>query len=491
MRHIVLSLLLICSGVSSGVVSAGGLLSGNLPDFTPLVEKVGPTVVNISTKYAPKKSHGRQLPELNIPGFPNDHQFNELFRHFFGEQGGLGGFGDGFGRNNGGIDGHKTQSLGSGVIISSDGYILTNHHVIDKASEIIVKLADGRELVAEVIGSDSRTDVALIKISATGLPAAKLGRKKPAKVGEWVMAIGSPFGFDYSATVGIISATGRSLPKENYVPFLQTDVAINPGNSGGPLFDLDGNVIGVNSMIYSKSGGFMGLSFAIPIEIAMNVVDQLRDNGKVSRGWLGVLIQDVTRELAESFGMEKPDGALVAQIMEDGPAANSDLQVGDIILKFNGKPVSSNTALPPIVGQVAAGSSVPVIVLRKGSKKKIMVTVGELPDESDNSSQVTKNGKQQRVDKRLGVAVSNPTKEQRKRVKVRSGGVVIDVVENDSPAQRAGIRAGDMLVMLAGVDIQNTNHFASVLKKLPAGKTVLAYVVRESGAIFIAIKLLK
>ena len=288
----------------------------NLPDFTELVEENSGAVVNISTTKQNEVKRGLP-PGMDIPDLPEDNPFGDLLRRFFGEHGGDG------------EDFFNSRSLGSGFIISKDGYVITNHHVVKGADEIIVKLNDRRELVAELVGSDPRSDIALLKLNATDLPTVRIGSSDDVKVGQWVLAIGSPFGFDASVTAGIVSAKGRSLPSENYVPFIQTDVAINPGNSGGPLFDLDGNVVGINSQIYTRSGGFMGLSFAIPMEVAMDVVDQIKTHGYVSRGWLGVYIQEVTRELAESFGMDKPAGALVAKILPDSPAEESDIKVGD------------------------------------------------------------------------------------------------------------------------------------------------------------------
>jgi len=341
-----------------------------LPDFTGMVEKYSPAVVNISTKQS--RSVRRQLRrDFMIPDLPEDSPFNEFFRRFFGEDGG----GEPKDKK------FNTHSLGSGFIISQDGYVLTNNHVVEEADEIIIRLSDRREFEAQVIGTDRQSDTALLKINAQGLPVVSLGKSSKLKVGEWVLAIGSPFGFDHSVTAGIVSAKGRSLPSENYVPFIQTDVAINPGNSGGPLFNLDGEVVGVNSQIYSRTGGFMGLSFAIPIEVAMNVADQLRDTGRVSRGWLGVLIQDVTRELADSFGMDHPRGALVSRVLPDSPAQAAQLQPGDIILKYNGTKLDNSTELPPLVGQSPVGEMARLTLLRQGKKLKVEVTIGELPEE--------------------------------------------------------------------------------------------------------------
>ena len=363
---------------------AGALLSGllcvllmalaadstarSLPDFTDLVEQNSAAVVNISTTQKKPATRPGLPPGMEIPGLPENSPFNEFFRRFFGE---------------GEPEEFDAQSLGSGFIISQDGYVISNNHVIKNADEVVVRLNDRREFVAEVVGADERSDVALLKIEADNLPAVRVGSSSALKVGEWVLAIGSPFGFEHTVTAGIVSAIGRSLPRENYVPFIQTDVAINPGNSGGPLFNLSGEVVGVNSQIFSRTGGFMGLSFAIPIDVAMNVVSQLRDKGRVSRGWLGVLIQDVTRELAESFKMRKPAGALVAKVLPDSPASEAGFEVGDIVLEFNGRGVSRSSDLPPIVGQTPVGTRVPVRILRNGESKTLYVKTAELPGEEE------------------------------------------------------------------------------------------------------------
>ncbi|MDX1811833.1 MAG: Do family serine endopeptidase, partial [Gammaproteobacteria bacterium] len=317
---LLLVLLLVTSSVSASN-------SRGLPDFTDLVEKYGPAVVNIST-IQNNSNHVKDEIKRRMPDLPEGSPFNDWFKHFFDDDGGEGG---------GGFNGEspKAQSLGSGFIISNDGYILTNNHVIEDAEKIVVRLSDRRELDAELVGKDKRSDLAVLRIKADHLPVVKLGDSSKLKPGEWVLAIGSPFGFDYSVTAGIVSAKGRSLPRENYVPFIQTDVAINPGNSGGPLFNLDGQVVGINSQIYSRTGGYMGVSFAIPINVAMIVADQLKKNGEVKRGWLGVLIQDVTRDLAESFNMDKPHGALVARVLPDSPAEAAGFQAGDIVVEFN------------------------------------------------------------------------------------------------------------------------------------------------------------
>jgi serine protease Do len=315
-----------------------------LPDFADLVEKQGPAVVNVSTT-STSRGGGAQSP------VPEDDPFYDFFRRFGPPQ----------------PKDYETRSLGSGFIVSADGYILTNAHVVDMADDVTVKLNDKREFKAKVIGADKRTDVAVIKIEATGLPAVRIGDPEKLRVGEWVLAIGSPFGFESTVTAGIVSAKGRSLPQENYVPFIQTDVAINPGNSGGPLFNLKGEVVGINSQIYSRTGGFMGLSFAIPIDVAMDISNQLRTAGRVSRGRIGVVIQEVTKELAESFGLPRPNGALVNSVEKGGPAEKAGIEASDVILKFDGKTVTSSSDLPRIVAQTRPGSKVTAQIWHKGA----------------------------------------------------------------------------------------------------------------------------
>ncbi len=451
-------------------------LSGSarpLPDFTELVEANSPAVVNISTSQKRRQSGQRpQLPKgFEIPDLPEDSPFNEFFRRFFGE---------------GEIEEFNTQSLGSGFIISSDGYVISNNHVIKDADEIIVRLSDRREFVAKVVGSDDRSDIALLKIDASNLPVVKLGSSADLKVGEWVLAIGSPFGFEHSATAGIVSAKGRSLPRENYVPFIQTDVAINPGNSGGPLFNLQGEVVGVNSQIFSRTGGFMGLSFAIPIKVAMNVADQLRDKGRVSRGWLGVLIQDVTRELAESFGMEKPEGALIAKVLPDSPAEEAGFQVGDIVLEFGGRHVNRSSELPPIVGSTQVGERVPVEILREGKSRTLKVLIAELPEEEELKLASREPEGGATADK-LGLTVIDLTAEQREEHDIKENGVLVDNV-SPGPASRAGIRKGDVILMLNNTKVKSSTHFKELAKDLPKDKAVSVLVQRQGNPIFLALK---
>ncbi len=447
----------------------------SLPDFSELVENNSPVVVNISTTTKVKQGIG-QLPHgMQIPDLPEDSPFNDLFKHFFGEGG-----------ENGQMPERDAKSLGSGVIISADGYILTNNHVVSDAEEIIVRLSDHRELVASVVGTDERSDIALLKIEAENLPAARLGKSEQLKVGEWVLAIGSPFGFERTATAGIVSAKGRALPRENYVPFSQTDVAINPGNSGGPLFNMDGEVIGVNSQIFSRTGGYMGLSFAIPIEVAMNVAEQLKTTGHVSRGWLGVLIQDVTRELAESFGMKKPMGALVSKVLPDSPAAKGKVEVGDIILEFNGREVINSANLPPIVGSTPVGKEVQVKVLRNGKQRMLTMALGELKDEDKEvvatvGPNVTSSG-------RLGLGVSDVPKELREQMELGEGGALVGELGSGAAA-KAGIRSGDVIVMFNSVRVKSAEHFRSLVDDAPEGAAVPVLVQRRGGPTFLAIKM--
>ncbi len=450
-----------------------GAQARTLPEFTQLVESYGPAVVNISTKQ--KVSGHPLLPEgLQMPDLPKGGPWDELFRHFFGE-----------GLNGGEPQEHEARSLGSGFIIDKAGYILTNNHVVEGADEVIVRLNDRRELVAEVIGADARSDIALLRVKADDLPVVKLGKSRDLKVAEWVMAIGSPFGFDHSVSVGVVSALGRNLPSENYVPFIQTDVAINPGNSGGPLFNLDGEVVGINSQIYSRTGGFMGVSFAIPIDVAMDVVAQIKDQGYVSRGWLGVLIQDVTRELAESFGMNKPAGALVAKVLDDSPAAKAGLKVGDVITEFNGETVQYSSELPPMVGRTRVGSDAKLKVLRDGKMRSIKVRIAELPAEDDIT--VAEGQPQKAQAGRLGLAVTALSAEQRRALDLPQGGVLVEQVKPGAAAS-AGIQSGDVIVKLNYRDVADVQGFRQLVDELPAGRSVPVLVLRRSGPIFLALR---
>ncbi|MDH5784759.1 MAG: DegQ family serine endoprotease [Chromatiales bacterium] len=451
-----------------------GVQARELPEFTRLVESYGPAVVNISTKQKVKEAH-RGLPKgLDIPNLPENGPWNDLFRHFFGEGG-----------EGGEMPEREARSLGSGFIIDRDGHILTNNHVVADAEEVIVRLNDRRELKAEVIGTDERSDIALLKVDADDLPVVRLGKSRELKVAEWVMAIGSPFGFDHSVSVGVVSALGRSLPSENYVPFIQTDVAINPGNSGGPLFNLDGEVVGINSQIYSRTGGFMGVSFAIPIDVAMDVVAQLKESGHVTRGWLGVLIQDVTRELAESFEMDKPAGALVAQVLEESPAGKAGIKVGDVIIEFNGEKLHYSSDLPPMVGRTRVGSDATVKVLRDGKTRTLKVRIGELPAEEALQKS---SGKPKKITTdRLGLSIIELSKEQRKELDIRKGGVVVEQV-TEGAAAAAGIQRGDVIVKLNNLDVEDAASFRKQVDGLPSGRSIPVLVIRRSGPLFLALR---
>jgi len=454
-------------------LQSGAAVRG-LPDFTDLVKEASPAVVNISTttKVA-REQPGRQPPPGHgspAPGTP----FDDFLRRFFGDE---------YGNAPEEFD---EESLGSGFIVSKDGYVLTNAHVIGNADEIVVRLSDRREFIAELVGSDRRSDVALLKIDAKDLPVAKIGRSADLEVGGWVMAIGSPFGFEHSVTAGIVSAIGRSLPNENYTPFIQTDVAINPGNSGGPLLNMDGEVVGINSQIYSRTGGFMGLSFAIPIDLAMNVVDQLRSTGHVSRGWLGILIQDVTRELAESFGMKRPVGALVARVLPDSPAEKAGIQVGDIIVEYEGRAVESSSTLPPMVGQTRVGSQAGMKVMRDGKEIRLDVTISELPEDEAVAGGGVPEVPSGTVE-RLGLVGGNLSADQREELEGKSG-VVVEQVDS-GPAARAGVRRGDIILRFDNVEVRDLAHLRELVKAAPADKSVPILVQRRGSPIFLALKI--
>lgn len=450
--------------------------ASELPDFTTLVEQHSSAVVNISTKQNNKMPRG-MLPRGQLDDENNNEMLDELMRRFFDHGGKGGGF---HGQDK------DTSSLGSGFIVSSDGYIVTNHHVIDGADEIIVKLSDRRELVAKVIGSDKRSDVALLKVEAKDLPVLETGSSESLKVGEWVVAIGSPFGFDHSVTAGIVSAKGRSLPTENYVPFIQTDVAINPGNSGGPLFNLKGKVVGINSQIYSRSGGFMGVSFAIPVDVAKRVVEQLKNKGKVSRGWLGVYIQEVTRELALSFGLDNPTGALIVQVMKEGPAMGV-LKQGDIILEFDGKPVPNSSALPVIVGATPVDKTVEIKVRRGGSTQLLNIKLEELPTDEPVRKAEKKPKPVIKKNNILGMELEELDEVTKKSFEVE-GGLLVKRIKNN-PARQAGIERGDILLMFNDTKINTIEQFEKLSKALISGKSYAVLVLRDGAARFLALKI--
>jgi serine protease Do len=444
---------------------AQSVAAKDLPDFTALVEKQGASVVNVSI------TQTVQTSQINpsIPGLPEGDPLAELFRRF----------GSPMPRE------EESHSLGSGFIISSDGYILTNAHVVDSADKIIVRLTDQREFKARVIGADKRTDVALIKIEATGLPKVTQGDPALLKVGEWVLAIGSPFGFDSSVTAGIVSGKGRSLQQENYVPFIQTDVAINPGNSGGPLFNMKGEVVGINSQIYSRSGGYMGLSFAIPIDVAMEVANQLRANGKVTRGRMGVVIQEVTKDLADSFGLHKTAGALISAVEKGGPADKAGIQPSDVILKFDGKTVGVSRDLPRMVAVSQPGSKVSVQLWRKGETRDVNLVIGEMPTDG-RAVHASKNDSSHDQIGRLGISVVELTEEQKKQLQIDEG-LLIEEVRGANA--RSELQRGDIILAVGNTPVTSIEHLNGVLKAIPKGRNVALLVRRGDAASYVAIKL--
>ncbi len=440
------------------------VLARDLPDFTGLVEKQGAAVVNISTTQILRPAQG-------VQGIPENDPFFEFFHRFAPQA----------------PRAQEAQSLGSGFIISSDGLILTNAHVVDHADKITVRLTDKREFSAKVIGADKRTDVALLKIAASGLPKVSVGDPGKLKVGEWVVAIGSPFGFDSSVTAGIVSAKGRFL-QDVFVPFIQTDVAINPGNSGGPLFNMNGEVVGINSQIYTRSGGSMGLSFAIPIDVATQVAEQLRTTGKVTRGRIGVTIQELTRELADSFGLAKPSGALISSVEKNGPADKAGIEASDVILNYDGKVVENSSDLPRLVAGTHPGSKIAVAVWRKGAVKQLTVVIAEMREESP----AVRADKKPETDSaemisRLGVAVSELAREQLQELQISSG-LLVEAVKGAS-ARVAGLRPGDVLLAVGNIPLRSAAQLNSILKQVPKGRNVALLVKREDSASWVAVRL--
>lgn len=444
-----------------------------LPDFTSMVKKNGDAVVNVSTTQKPadflKLPQDQNLPKSVPP------QMEDLLRHFFAQP-------------NGDFQQKRAKSLGSGFIISSDGYILTNHHVVKDADEIVVKLKDRRQLTAKIIGSDERTDIALLKVEAQNLPIVSKGSSKQLKVGEWVLAIGSPFGFEQSVTAGIVSAKGRSLPGGDYVPFIQTDVAINPGNSGGPLFNMKGEVVGVNSQIYSRSGGYMGLSFAVPIDMAMRIVQQLKTKGTVSRGWLGVYIQDMNRGLAEYFNMDKPYGALITKVIAGSPSEQAGLQVGDIIIEFDGREIDVSSELPPIVGITPVGKKVTAHIMREGEQQTIQLVVGLLPTQSSLLAEDHATTKAKAKASPLGLVVADLTAAQRNQMNLSEHGVLVKQVSQGS-ALDAGIQVGDVILRIGSNGIRDVADFDRIAENLPNNQSIAVLVQRRGNPSFLALKI--
>lgn len=444
----------------------------DLPDFTDLVERQGVAVVNISSTQARSR-------ESAFPGIDENDPMFDFFRRFIPRHPKVP-------RQ----DDDDDRSLGSGFIVSRDGHILTNAHVVEGASEILVRLADKREYAARLVGADKRTDVAVLKIEASGLPKVTLGDPGRLKVGEWVVAIGSPFGFEQTVTAGIVSAKGRSLPQENLVPFIQTDVAINPGNSGGPLFNMKGEVVGINSQIYSRTGGFMGLSFAIPIDVAMDVQSRLREEGRVQRGRIGVAIQEVTRELAEGFGLARPEGALVSAVEPGSPADKAGVQQGDVILRFDTKAVAGSVDLPRIVGATKPGSKVAVLVWRRGETKELALSVGELKEEMAAKPVAARSTPRGAPPNRLGLVLGDPSAEQRRQLELE-GGVLVEQARG--PAARAELRQGDVILAVVSggrqTPIKSVDHFNQLIAGQTRGKVVTLLVTRGPLPNFVSLRL--
>ena len=450
-----------------------------LPDFTTLVEEVAPAVVNIQvTQFGQRAGRGpgpQPGEEAQQPYSQED--IPEFFRRFFDVPGNPNRPGNpGFGQPD-------RRGAGSGFIIEQDGYIITNHHVVEDADQIIVRLADRREFEAVLIGSDPQSDIALLKVEATGLPTIKLGDSNALKPGEWVVAIGSPFNFEQTVTAGIVSAKGRSTAAQQYVPFIQTDVAINRGNSGGPLLNLDGEAVGINSWILSSSGGFIGLSFSIPIETARDAVKQLRETGRVSRGLLGVVVGPVTRELAEALKLKRSAGALVNDITPGGSAERAGIRPGDVILKFDGQTIDVSGDLPPLVGSRQPGAEVEVLVSRDGKQKTFKATLDAL--DPAQAAALAAGGEAARQSNALGIVVEAITPEARRALGSPEGGVLIADVESDE-AYRAGLRAGDVILMINNEAVKDVNSFEAIVKDIPAGKALALRIFRGGSTSFIA-----
>lgn len=463
MRRIANSIALVFALSFTAWSTAAG--AQGLPDFKSIVRQNTPAVVKILVEFEP----GADPHNFDSEDIP------EYLRRFFEFRGEA-------------PRRMPRQGMGSGFIISRDGYIVTNNHVVEGASKVVVRLTDRREYEAEIVGLDDRSDLALLRVEAENLPVLKLGSPEELEVGEWVLAIGSPFGLDYSVTAGIVSAKGRSLPTEsgeNYVPFIQTDVAINPGNSGGPLFNLAGEVVGVNSQIFTRSGGSIGLSFAIPVSVVVNVVEQLKETGMVTRGWLGVTIQDVDKVLAESLGLDRPRGALIVELQPGGPADRGGLQSGDVIIEFDGKEILASSDLPHVVGLSRPGSQARVKLVRDGREKTVKLEVGALG--ADDEPTVARVEGQPDSGSRLGLVVENVTEQLQSRWGI-SGGVVVTEVEPGSPAEEAGIRGGDVITLLAGSPVTSVETFIRIVEDLEPGKSVPVRLIRRGAPLFLGLK---
>lgn len=439
---------------------SSGLSAVELPDFTDLITQTSPAVVKINVESL-SSSASLSSPYSQIP---------EPYRDFFGFST---------------PQPRRQSAVGSGFIISEDGYLLTNYHVVQDADEILVRLIDRQEFYAEIIGTDEQSDLALLKIDGQNLPTVEFAAPEDIEVGDWVVAIGSPFDLDYSASAGIVSAIGRSLPNssgQNYVPFIQTDVAINPGNSGGPLFNLEGEVVGINSQIYTQSGGYMGLSFAIPAAVALDVAEQLKDSGVVSRGWLGVYIQDVSQDLATSFGLDRPQGALISQVGVGSPAEDSGLRAGDVIIEFDGHAIEYSHDLPHVVGLIEPGSEVEAVIYREGSRRTLDVTLGALPTQVAASGKSSRTGPRASSTAIFGMELDNL--ESGSNSQGPSSGVVITAIESGSPAAEAGLRVGDIIVQLGFHEVRDLEDFTRIASNLPIGKVQPIRFYRDGDAIF-------
>ncbi len=461
-------LLLLCYAMAIG--SSDAAEPQPLPDFRKLVTQNQAAIVNISSTQAP----GKQNPGRK-PGAPEssakENPYSEFFRRFFQERPELPGD-------------RQSNSLGSGFIISPDGFILTNAHVAQDADKMIIRLSDQRERPAKLVGVDELTDVAVLKIEGENLPTVKIGDSEALEVGEWVLAIGSPFGLEHTATQGIVSALGRNLPSGTYVPFIQSDVAVNPGSSGGPLFNLRGEVVGINSQIYSSTGGYMGLSFAIPIKLAMQVVEQLKATGEVTRGWLGVLLQPVNNDLAEAFKLDRPRGALVSQVLAESPAASAGFKPGDIILRYSGEPVEESSQLPRMIGVTPVGKTVAMSVLRNGEPLEIKATIARLEalEESPVSTM------DEHSDPHLNVTVADLSNEQRRLLGAEEQGVLVASLD-EGPAANAGLYPDDIILQINHNVVKSASQFVELAKELPKGKAIPVWVRRENESLYLAVRL--
>ncbi len=459
-----------CLLVLTAAANTGFARVTGLPDFTGLVEAAGPAVVNIQVvKFGERVRDAQSNGGDRNPN--NRDQMPEFFRRFFDVPG------------NPGNNQPDRRGTGSGFIFEAEGYIITNHHVVENADQIIVRLPDRREFEAKLLGSDPRSDIALLKIDASNLPTLKFGTSKNMRAGEWVVAIGSPFNFEQSVAAGIISATGRSTNSQQYVPFIQTDVAINPGNSGGPLLNLEGEVVGINSWILSSRGGSIGISFSIPIETASSAVKQLREHGRVSRGLLGVIVGPVTREMAEAMKLERPVGALVHDVNKDSAAEHAGIQPGDVILEIDGESIAVSSDLPPLVGSNPPGTEVVVLISRNGDEHTFEVTLDALDVDEEESPLASAD--QSSHSNALGIAVESITRDQRQALGDLAGGVLISKIESDA-AYRAGLRRGDVVLMINNHKVDDVGSFDGIVESLRSGKAVALRIMRRGVTNFIA-----